>query len=86
MNLEVEMISVFAADGKITPLRFRIENELQEKQTVAISKVVSEKPIQYAGIDAIHYLCKVVAGNRSRLLELRYTIGTHRWTLFRVLY
>ena len=86
MNLEIEMISVFAADGSITPLRFRVENEYQGKETVIISKVVSEKPIQYAGIDAIRYLCKAVTGNRSRLYELRYTIGTHRWTLFRVLY
>ena len=32
MNLEIEMISVFAADGGITPLRFRIENELHGKE------------------------------------------------------
>lgn len=86
VNLEIEMISVFAADGGITPLRFRIENELHGKETIIISKVVSEKPIQYAGIDAIHYLCKAVTGNQNRLYELRYTISTHRWTLFRVLY
>lgn len=80
------MISVFSADGRITPIRFRMENASQEKETVSVSKVVSEKTVQYGGMDAIHYLCKTVTENRSRLYELRYTIETHRWTLFRVLY
>lgn len=86
MNLQIEVISVFATDGSITPLRFRIEDEANCLQTVAISQVVCVKPIQYAGIDAIQYLCKAHLEGKEKLFELRYTVRTHRWTLFRVVY
>lgn len=85
-NIQIEMISVCAADGGLTPLRFRMEDEERRLQTVPIAQVLVAKPIQYAGIDAIQYLCKAVMDGRERLFELRYTIKTHRWTLFRVVY
>ena len=86
LNLQIEMISVFATDGSITPLRFRLENEDHCLQTVAISQVVSVKPICFAGIDAIQYLCKATIEEKEKLFELRYTVKTHRWTLFLVVY
>ena len=86
MNLQIEVISVLAADGSITPLRFRMEDEAHCLQTVSISQIVCAKPIQYAGIDAIQYLCKAVEEGRERLFELRYAVRAHRWTLFRVVY
>lgn len=86
MNLQIEMISVFAADGSITPLRFRLENEEHCLQTIPITQVVCVKPICYAGVDAIQYLCKAIVAEKEKLYELRYTVKTHRWTLFRVVY
>lgn len=85
-NLQIEMICVCAADGSLTPLRFRMEDEERRLQTVPIAQVLVAKPIQYAGIDAIRYLCKAVLDGKERLFEVRYTIKTHRWTLFRVIY
>ena len=86
MNLQIEMISVCAADGRLTPLRFRLENEEHCLQTVSVLQVLSAKHIQYAGIDALQYLCKAIIDERERLFELRYTIKTHRWSLFRMVY
>lgn len=86
MLVNIEVISVFAADGSITPLRFRMEDEDHCLQTVAISQVACVKHIQYAGIDAIDYLCKARLEDKEKLFELRYTVKTHRWTLFRVVY
>ncbi len=86
MNLQIEVISVCGSDGTITPLRFRMEDESHCLQTVAITQVVCAKPIQYAGIDAIQYLCKAKCEGLEKLFELRYTVRTHRWTLFRVVY
>lgn len=85
-NIQIEMICVCAADGDLTPLRFRMEDEERQLQTVSIAQILVAKPIQYAGIDAILYLCKAVWNGRERLFELRYTVKTHRWTLFRVVY
>ena len=86
MNLQIEMISVCGTDGTLTPLSFRMEDEEQCLQTVAISQVVSSRTIQYAGIDAIQYLCKARLAGKERLFELRYTVRTHCWTLFRTVY
>lgn len=86
MNLQIEMISVCGTDGKLTPLRFRMEDEDQCLQTVAISQVISARSIRYAGVDAIQFLCKARLAGKERLFELRYTVGTHCWTLFRTVY
>ena len=84
--MNIEMISVCGADGTPTPLRFRMEDECHCLQTVSISQVVYSNPIQYAGIDAIQYLCKAVLEGQEKLFELRYTLKSHRWSLFRVVY
>ena len=55
-------------------------------RTVPIRQVVCSRPISYAGVEAIQYLCKTQLGPQEALLELRYTVRTHRWTLFRVVY
>ncbi len=86
MSTQVEMICVCGVDGRLTPLRFRMENEDNCLQTVVVTQVLMSKPIQYAGIDAIQYLCKTVAEDAEHLLELRYTVKTHRWSIFRVVY
>ena len=86
MSVQIEMICVCGADGKLTPLRFRMEDEENCLRTVAITQVLVSKPIQYAGIDAIQYLCKVLFDATEHLFELRYTLKTHRWSIFRVVY
>ena len=85
-NIQIEMISVCGTDGTLTPLRFRMEDEEQCLQTVAISQVVYSNRIQYAGVDAIQYLCKAEVQGREKLFELRYAIRSHSWCLFRVVY
>ena len=85
-NVQIEMISVCGVDGSLTPLRFRLEDEEHRLCTVAIRQVVCSKRIQYAGVDAIQYLCKAEVQGREKFFELRYTVRTHSWSLFRVVY
>ena len=84
--MNVEMISVCGADGKLTPIRFRMEGEDQELQVVPILRIMSCNPICYAGIDAIQYLCKGKVQDREKVFELRYTLKTHCWSIYRVVY
>lgn len=86
MNYPVEMISVCSTDGNMMPVRFRFEAEDRSFRTVQISEVVCTREISYVGIDAIIYVCKAKMEAFERLLELKYTVRTHRWTLFRVIY
>lgn len=85
-NVQIEMISVCGVDGSLTPLRFRLEDEEHRLCTVAIRQVVCSNRIQYAGVDAIQFLCKAEVQGKEKLFELRYTVRTHSWSLFRVVY
>ena len=84
-NCPIEMLSVCSTDGRLTPLRFRLEEAGRTVETVRISEIISAKEISSIGIEAILYVCKVRMGDRERLLELKYTVRSHRWTLFRVI-
>jgi len=82
----VEMISICSTDGQLMPVRFRFESESHEICTVQISEVVCVKQTNYVGIEALLYVCKAQMEHAERLLELKYTVRTHRWVLFRAVY
>ena len=85
MNRPVEMISVCSATGEVTPVRFRFEVEDRSLHTVQITEVVSVKPVTYVGIEAMVFLCRTRLNGLEHLMELKYTVPTHRWVLFRVI-
>lgn len=83
VNRRIEMISVCAADGALTPIRFRMEDSEHMLRTVPIRQVVCSRPISYAGVEAIQYLCKTQLGPQEALLELAlYRADASGWTLF----
>lgn len=85
-NLPIQVLSFCGTDGRLQPIRFRLEDEEHQMQTVSIREIVSVNEVQYVGIEALVFLCKATLGGRERLLELRYTIRTHRWVLRRLVY
>ena len=85
-NLPVDVISVCSADGEIRPLRFRMEDEQHQLLRIDIDEVISMKPIEYVGIEAQIFLCKAVVKGREWMFELKYTIRSHSWCLFRRVY
>ena len=85
-NLPVEVISLCSANGEIRPLRFRMEDDAHQLLRVDIDEVISVKPIQYVGIEAQIFLCKAMVKGKQWMFELKYTIRTHSWCLFRRVY
>ena len=85
-NTPVDVISVCSADGQIRPLRFRMEDEAHQLLRIDIAEVISMKPVQYVGIEAQIFLCRATVNGKEWLLELKYTIRTHSWCLFRRIY
>ena len=85
-NLPVDVISVCSADGEIRPLRLRMEDEQHQLLRVDIDEIISTKPIEYVGIEAQLFLCKAVVKGQEWMFELKYTIRTHNWCLFRRVY
>lgn len=79
----IDVISVCSANGEIRPLRFRMEDEDHQLLRVDIDEVIGSKEIQYAGIEAHIFLCRATVRGRQWLVELKYTIRSHSWSLHR---
>ena len=86
INIPVDVISVCSANGDIRPLRLRMESEDHQLMRVDIDEIVSSKPIQYVGIEAIVFLCRATVEAKQWLFELKYTIRTHSGGLMRTVY
>lgn len=85
-NIPVSMICVYEPDGNVKPLRFRYECEDHTRITIQIREIVDVKEVQYVGIEAFVYVCKAELDGAELLFELKYTIHTHQWVLFRLHY
>ena len=79
----VDVIAVCSANGDIRPLRFRLEDEAHQLVRIDIDEVISEKKVQYVGIEAKIFLCSATVEGKKRLFELKYTIRSHSWCLHR---
>ena len=79
----VDVIAMHSADGKIRPIRFRIENEQQECLRVDIEEVIKTTEIGYVGAEATIFLCRVRVGCINRILELKYKFRNHSWYLLK---
>ena len=85
-NKAVDVISMFSADGEIRPLRLRMEDEEHQLLRIDIDEIISMKPVQFVGIEAQIFLCKAFVKGKEWLFELKYTIRTHSWCLYRRVY
>lgn len=82
----VEVISVCSADGEIRPLRLRMEDDRHQLLRIDIAEIVSQRTVQYVGIEAQIFLCKAMVEGKNWLFELKYTIRTHNWCFYRRVY
>ncbi len=79
----VDVIAMCSANGDIRPLRFRMEDREHRLLRINIDEVISEKKVQYVGIEAKIFLCRATVHGKKRLFELKYTIRSHSWCLHR---
>lgn len=82
----IDVIALCHADGSFRPLRFRYEDESHCLRRVKVDEVLCCKPIEYVGIEAFIYSCRSYEEDQEHLYELKYTVRSHVWELFRVLY
>lgn len=77
----VDVISMCSADGKIQPLRFRMEDESHQRLRVDIQQIVSVQEIHHVGVEAQVFLCKAKMWGREWVFQLKYNIRAHSWCL-----
>ena len=86
VNIPLQVIVHCAAGGELHPLRFQYEDQEHVVHTVHIDQVTDSRKTNFVGIDAIHYICKGCEQGQEHLYELKYTVSTLKWVLFRQIY
>lgn len=79
----VDVISVCSAQGQIRPLRIRLEDEDRCPVRIDVIEVVRSRKIEYVGAEAEIFLCRATVYGYPWLFELKYSIRSHTWCLFR---
>lgn len=85
-NWPVQVIAHCGTAGELRPLRFQYEDGRHQIHTVHVDQITDTRKVEFVGIEALLYLCKAKVDGKEHLYELKYTIRTHKWTLFRQVY
>lgn len=84
--MPLQVIVHCEAGGDLRPLRFRYEDERHMVHTVQVDNITDTRKTNFVGIDAIHFICKGEEQGKEHMYELKYTISSHKWVLFRKIY
>lgn len=79
----VDVISVCHTDGRIRPLRLRLEDETRQILRMNVDEVLDTREITHVGAEATIYVCRAVLWDKPWTFELKYSIRNHTWTLYR---
>lgn len=85
-NLPIQVIVHYDARGELRPLRFQYEDRQHRIHTIQVEQVTDSRKVEFVGIEAMLYLCKAHVDGKGHLYELKYTVQTHKWVLFRQIY
>lgn len=80
----IEMISWTEENGKIHPLRFKIESKEGERFVYKIEKIYTSDLEKIAGNKVYKFTCEININQINKICELRYDIDTCRWSLFKL--
>ncbi len=81
---EVEVLAIFDQSGHVRPLRFRIEDNMGERKTIKVDRIILAEVEKLAGNVMIKYRCQSIIDNQSRVFELKYERDTYKWYLFKM--
>lgn len=87
INFPIQAASITDTTGKITPVWFKYQGDDYQIYKVKEINVLSSKEINYVGFKMIQFICSAPMreSEQARMFELRYNIGTHKWTLYQML-
>ena len=79
----VDVICICEADGQIRPLRLRMVDENNGELRLQIGEILGVERNRRFGAESITFLCRGMTEDKSHLLEIRYCIRTHSWSILR---
>ncbi|MDR3594325.1 hypothetical protein [Clostridium sp.] len=83
VSKKIEMVAYFKKDGRINPIRFRIEEE-NKYQVIKIEKIISIDLEKLCGNKMWVFTCSAVIGNIEKIFELKYDIEMCSWILYKI--
>ena len=85
VNIPIQMLSLGDTTGRITPIRFRFQTAEDTIETIEVQKVISRDEKNYVGIREKQFICSAKISDRVRIMEIRYNVGSQKWTIFQFL-
>lgn len=79
----IDMIAWFRENGKIRPLKFKIEEE-DHYQVIKVDRVIKGEIEKYAGNVMYVFDCQSEINGEVKPYQLKYEIETNRWILFKI--
>jgi hypothetical protein len=79
----IEMISYTEENGKIHPVKFKLETN-GENQVYKVHKIYTTELNKMAGNKIYKFTCEIVVNNNIKLCELRYELDSCKWVLFKI--
>jgi len=80
----VETLFWMETDGKLNPLRFRLEGQDGESIVIRVERILSRTEERRAGNPLVIYGCQGEVQGRMRRFELRYEIRACTWYLYKI--
>ena len=80
----IEMISWTEEDGRIHPLRFKIENKEGARSVYKITKIYTSDLEKIAGNKVYKFTCEINLNGYNKICELRYDLESCKWNLFKL--
>lgn len=81
--LPIQTLCLISTTGDVRPVWFRYEDELHQIIKVKIAEILSYKEIKTAGKRELIYTCTATDGENMNIFDLKYTLETHKWILYR---
>lgn len=79
----IQTLCIVSTLGEIRPVWFRYEDEEHNIIKVDIREILSQKESRVAGRKELIYTCSAQADEQLTIVELKYTIESHKWILSR---
>jgi len=83
VSKKIDMIAYFKKDGKINPIKFRIEEE-DKCQVIKIEKIISTDLEKLCGNRMWVFTCSAVVNGMEKIFELKYDLEGFRWVLYKI--
>lgn len=79
----IEVIAYFQNDGKINPIKLRIE-EGNKLEVIKIQKITNAELEKLCGNKMWVFTCIALIRNEEKIFEIKYDIEKSKWILWKI--